>query len=378
MMPSPQLIGAKEPALRVEAVSDYESFLAIEPEWNRLVHTIAPDHPFLEHMWLRTWWDAFGAGSRLRVLVARDANGTAGIAPLILTRIRMFGLPVRRLGFFYNAHVPRAGFLVARRPRDVYRAIWEHLMHARDWDLLQLCQLPEGSETLHEISRLAAKDCRIGLWRSQASPYIPIEGSWQDFFGALPGRQRYNLRNRLKRLQQAGPAELETVHAADTAALDTALRLEAMAWKGANGTAIASDHTTSHFYRLLAGRAATRGWLRLHFLRCGDTHAAFDYSLAYGNRLHLLKLGYDPAFAPYSPSNLLLLRVLERAFEECWESYDFLGDEAEWKLRWTKQVQPHYWLFVLPRSVKGRALHFAKFTAAPIWKRLRDWMRRQR
>ena len=46
------------------------------------------------------------------------------IAPLILTPIRMWGIKVRRLGFFYNAHVPRADFLIAQRPR---RGLPRHL-----------------------------------------------------------------------------------------------------------------------------------------------------------------------------------------------------------------------------------------------------------
>jgi CelD/BcsL family acetyltransferase involved in cellulose biosynthesis len=114
----------------------------------------------------------------------------------------------------------------------------------------------------------------------------------------------------------------------------------------------------------------------LHFLRCGDARAAFDYSLHYANRIHLLKVGYDPTFAAYSPSNLLLNQVLERAFDEGAEEYDFLGECADWKLRWTPLSKPHCWLFVFSNSAKGRALDFAKFRLVPLWKswnaRLRD------
>jgi hypothetical protein len=72
------------------------------------------------------------------------------------------------------------------------------------------------------------------------------------------------------------------------------------------GTAIACDPDITRFYVTYALRAADRGWLRLHFLRAGSARVAFDYSLSFANRIFLLKLGYDPAFAPFSPSNLLL------------------------------------------------------------------------
>src|SRR5262245_48531803 len=269
-VPYPRLISPAQPALSVETITDYPSFLDLEPEWNRLVGAIAPEHPFFEYAWVRSWWEAFGSHSSLRVLLVKAGSETIAIAPLILTRARMFGVPVRRLGFFYNSHVPRADFLIAKRHGEAYRAIWEHLEISRDWDLLQLCQLPEGSETLREMQRLASLRHGTGAWHSGASPYIPVDRSWSEYLAGLPAKHRSNLRNRIKRLSQAGHVELETVRSADPQALDNAMQIEAAAWKGENSTAILSDPETDMFYRLLATRAARRGWLRLHFLRCGE------------------------------------------------------------------------------------------------------------
>src|ERR1035437_338636 len=114
-------------AIRVETISDYQSFLDLEPVWNEVAEAAGLDHPFLEHAWVRTWWECFGAGSTLQVLVLKAGDQTVAIAPLILTPIRMWGIKVRRLGFFYNAHVPRADFLIAERRGGGYRAIWDYL-----------------------------------------------------------------------------------------------------------------------------------------------------------------------------------------------------------------------------------------------------------
>src|SRR5579864_3072372 len=130
--------------LEIEVLRDYASFLDLEPVWNRLADQADLDHPFLEHAWLRTWWDCFGCGSRLHILLVNEHRKPIAIAPLIETPIRMFGVRLRRLGFFYNSHVPRSGFIVARRSSDVHAAIWNHLVRDSSWDLLQLCQLPAG------------------------------------------------------------------------------------------------------------------------------------------------------------------------------------------------------------------------------------------
>ncbi len=358
--------------IRVETISDYQAFLDLEPVWNEVAEAAGLDHPFLEHTWVRTWWECFGAGSTLRILVLKAGDQTVAIAPLILTTIRMWGIKVRRLGFFYNAHVPRADFLIAERPEEVYRAIWSHLSRSRDWDLLQLCQLPEGSATLEAISGLAAADgCQIVTWLSGASPYVPLRASWGQYFEGLASKHRGNLRNRLKRLNGMGPVEVETITSGEKLmdALEAGLQLEAAAWKGEAGTAISCDPDVSRFYAILARRAAERGWMRLHFLQAGPQRVAFDYSLAYKNRIHLLKLGYDPAYAPYSPSNLLLCMVLQNTFERDVREYDFLGESADWKVQWTKHSRPHYWLFVFSSTSKGRLLHLIKSQLVPFLKR---------
>jgi len=357
---------------RIETITDYQSFLNLEPVWNEVAEAAGLDHPFLEYAWVRTWWECFGSGSALHVLVVRAGDRPIAIAPLILTPIWMWGIKVRRLGFFYNAHVPRADFLIGERREEVYRAIWSHLAEDNSWDLLQLCQLTEGCATLEEIPRLAASDdCSAGVWASEASPYVPLGSSWGEYFDSLAAKHRANLRNRFKRLKATGPVGIETILTAQglTEGLDAGLRLEAAAWKGEAQTAIACDPAVSRFYSTLAGRAAERGWLRLNFLQAGATRMAFDYSLFYNNRMHLLKLGYDPAYARFSPSNLLLCLVLESAFEQGVTEYDFLGADADWKQCWARQVRRHYWLFVFPGTFKGRFLYLIKFRLVPLLKR---------
>jgi hypothetical protein len=166
---------------------------------------------------------------------------------------------------------------------------------------------------------------------------------------------------------------VETVTAEErlAEALDSGLRLEEAAWKRDAGTSISCDPQVQRFYVTFALRAAERHWLRLNFLRAGDRRVAFDYSLDYKNQIFLMKLGYDPAFSAYSPSNLLLSMALERAFEQGLEKYDFLGENADWKRCWAKESTPNSWLFVFASTAKGRWLHFVKFGLIPWWKKNR-------
>ncbi|MBI4609204.1 MAG: GNAT family N-acetyltransferase [Candidatus Rokubacteria bacterium] len=366
------------PAWRVETISDFNSFLDAEAAWNDVVEAAGIDHPFLSHEWVRTWWESFGAGKELHILVVKAGGEPVAIAPLMRSVGWMYGVRVRRLQFISNDHTPRCDFIIARRAGDAYRAIWRALSREQGlWDVLELNQLQAGSRSLDELSRLAARDgFRIGLWRSAESPYVPLVGTWESYLKGLRSHHRANLRNRLKRLSRLGQVELEVVAPDERlgSALEAGLRLEAAAWKGEAGTAIRCHPAVHAFYTRLAERAARRGWLRLSFMAIGDRRIAFSYSLCYRNRLYLLKIGYDPEYAQYSPFNLLCDGVLRKAFAEGLAECDFMGTKDKWKLEWTRETRPHYWLFLFPNAMGPRLIHWAKFQLVPRLQRHRLYL----
>lgn len=361
-----------EREIRFQVVSDYNEFVALEPVWDRVLEAADREHrhPFLEFCWARAWWDCFGKGSTLHVVVVWRNEEPLAIAPLMLSRRRMSGVPVRCLGFLYNSHVPRADFLIGKYPERSYRAIWRYLSTHRSWDVLQLCQLPDNSPTFTAISRLAEDDgFGTGTWDAGSSPRVDTSGAWSEYFESLPAKHRSNLRNRSKRL---GPVERETVSSRPDLreALEDGFRIEASAWKGDAGTAIACSADLRRFYSEFARQAAERGWLRLNFLRAGGKRVAFDYSLVYGNRVFLMKLGYDAEFSACAPSQLLLSMVLRDTFQQGREEYDFLGEFVEWKRSWAKDSTPHRWLYIAAPTLTGRLFHFLKFRLNPLTKRL--------
>lgn len=359
--------------LEVTVVSSYRELLGLEPLWNGLCERAGIDHPFLTHEWIRSWWECFGPDEGLRVLVMRDGTRPVGLVPLMADTTRIYGVGLSRLGFPWNAHTPRLDLLVPDRREEAFEALWRHLRgDLESWDLLQLCQLPEGSSASRRIAELAAEDgYLVGRWASGRSPYVSIRGGWDDYVASLSRKSRGHLKNRLRHLEGLGAVELEVVDGSLglEAALDDGFRLEAAAWKGDAGTAILSRPESRSFYRLLARRAARRGWLRLFFLKLDGRRIACNFSLLYRDILYCLKVGYDPELARSSPSSVLFFLALRDAFAQGLREFDFLGDAEPWKLDWTPEARSHHWLYVLRPSARTRLVHFLKFGLAP---RLRD------
>ena len=357
----------------VEVIDDFQRFVDLESAWNDTVNRANLPHPFLTHEWLRTWWECFGHGRQLHVIVVRDRNHITAIAPLMTESVRLYGLPIRKVDFIHNDHTPRADFIVADSPKESYRAIWETLHSTREnWDLLQLSRVVRGSATESVLSRFANEaGCATGIWTGDVSPYLDLTGTWDSYYRGLPGKFRQNLRNRLSRLLKLGDPRLEVFEDASAiaAARDDALRLEASGWKLDSGTAIRSDSAVHRFYARLAERATDAGWLRLMFLTVGDQRIATSYGSRYRNRLFLFKTGYDPGYAMCSPFKLLTYFAIQNAYREGLTELDFLGDAEPWKLEWTAQSRAHNWLFVFSGTVRARLLHCLKFQMAPELKR---------
>ena len=124
--------------------------------------------------------------------------------------------------------------------------------------------------------------------------------------------------------------------------------------KGGPAPPCAAGGDVRTFYERFARAAARAGWLRLHFLEVNGSKIAFDYSLQYRNRLYVLKTGYDPDFATYSPYNSLCWIKLRDAHARGLEQYDFLGTNDRWKMDSADATRHHLWLFVFSGALTGR------------------------
>ena len=355
---------------KVDVVRDLGGLIDLAPEWDSLVDRCGVDRVFLTHTWFRTWWEAFGADKELYVVTVRSCGELVAVAPMMRTRASIYGVKLEAIHAIYNPHTPRYDFVVdASRHPKLYRLIWNYLVERGGCDAIVLTQIPDSSRTLGVMEDLAReRGWLTGRWEAPASPFIPLNEGYEVFLANVKNSVRYNLRKRYERLLRKGPVDVEVISdpADVAAAMADGLRIEAAAWKGAEGTAIVSDRTVAEFYIQLAKREAELGQLRLSFLRFRGKRIAFSYLLRKGSKLYGLKIGYDPEYHACSPGNMLLNLNLERACAEGIQEYDFLGTDDAWKFEWTKEKREHRWLFCFRNRLSMRLLHRLKFSIVPV------------
>lgn len=361
----------QEAPLHIQEHHSLEAFRSLEAEWNALVETTGAV-PFARHENIGAWIASFAPEAVLVILTARDGLGRLVAAlPLLLERAFFCGLPVRQLISTANTHSSRFD-LVALDPRAAGRAFLDHLLDRPDWDVLRIIDVPEGGAGFQIEAAAVERGLPVGAWESARSPYLTFPSSFEDLLATKSPLFRANLRRRRRQLEKRGVLTVERVTGGGGLAerLDEGLALERRGWKGLQGSAMSQSAETRAFYRAVAEEAARRGHLSLFFLRLDGTPIAFHFGLVHDRVYYVPKLAYDETLTKCSPGLVLLEEVIKDGIARGLVGYDFLGDEAEWKEKWSSSQRPSHWLFIYRNTFRGRVLRAAKFDWGPRLRRL--------
>lgn len=316
-------------------------------EWDALADATAAG-PFVRPGWFDAWTRAFGGGREPRVLTERRDGRLVAVLPLMPGRGGHASAT--------NWHTPAFGAVAA--DADAARAIAAAALD-RSGAWLDCSFLDPGEDFARALLEAGERDGRRVIARPVLrSPYLRLEGDPEAYRRTRPSKFWREIRRRRRRLEDEhgevvvtftdGREDLDRL-------LTEGLAVEGSGWKTERGSAIAQDPATERFYRDVAAWAAQRGWLQLGFVRVAGRAVAFSYSIVLHGTVHVVKVGFDPAFARYAVGTLLTDHAVQRAFEQGMEVYDFLGAEDRYKLDWTEDVRERIRVQAFARTPLGVA-----------------------
>lgn len=311
--------------MRAEELRDWGGLGLGEPAWNALLASSATHVPFLTWQFQTTWWEALGEG-RLHLLGIQDAAGEwAGVLPLYETG----GTEGAVLQLAGGADVADYLDVLARAGDE--EAVWKAALAALGkgaWSGLDLRPVPAASPTLTVLPSLceaAGLACRVE--REERCPVIELPASWDAYLAGLPGKDRHELRRKLRRAESARPRiEVAKSPAGISAFMDSFLGLHR---KSKVGKARFMDERMEEFFRRMGAAMAEKGWAALWLLWLGGHPAAALFCLEYGGTVGLYNSGFDPEARAFSPGVVLIAHTIQDAIARGFRRYDFLrGDEA--------------------------------------------------
>jgi CelD/BcsL family acetyltransferase involved in cellulose biosynthesis len=318
---------------------------------------------FCNWEWIGTWWEHFGTGRDLRLLVIRRNGQLKGVLPLFSER-RFFGRDGRvgRVLAYCSAtdlHPDPLDIISAQADAgECVEAVLDYLWKtATDWDVLHLRFLTEDSDLLRGLTRANRGD--VASQTISRAPYIPITGTYENYLRGLSGNERSKI-GRCRRKLIDGQGVAYTDLAAEDRQRILQMLLELHRKRAAEKKIQSSFARTDviAFHRDLLNRMdRSQVWLR--GLRRGDEVIAVFYGYALGGRVFYYQLGHSPAWGAFSPGIVLLQETIREAFERGYTEYNLLQGEEEYKYRWTGQIRQLYAADVFNRTLCGRLSRWA-------------------
>lgn len=326
--------------------------------WHRLACEYGDAGIFIGPSWFETWWEAFGTDKALRVVVLEKYKCVEAIFPC---HVALMGNGEKQRSQFRsltNDHTCFYDFLIGADSRSEamgkFLAMLPKLAHGQNCIVESLPSFSPNIPLLLGLMR----ERRIPAHSIQeaCAPWLSVSGNWDEFLAGIPRKLRNTIKRCRKKAEEIGTVNFINIEQGPqiSSELEALFELEAMSWKGEEGTAIKVDRQVVQFYRRLADWAIRDRRLLIFLHNLNGRMISASLCLRSGATVFGLKLAHDISLGKLSPGTLLQGDILKHLFSQSDIAvYNFLGSCDEWKMRWGASSGQNHSVTIYPASPIG-------------------------
>ncbi len=281
---------------------------------------------FVLPSWLKVWWSVFSAKLPPHLVSVRDRGELIGVAPLLLENgeARFLGDP-DVCDYLDFVVAPGRGY-------DFFRILINHLRQ-EGVTHLDLKPIRADSKLLNELIHVAENlDCEVSCDAEDITLELELPATWEEFLHTLTGKQRHEVRRKLRRLQEAADIRYRVVEEFKKIMGEMETFLALFGLSRSDKAAFMTAQMTS-FFRSLAEAMAEAHILKLFFLDLDGTPAAAVMCFDYNSTMHLYNSGYDERFSSLSVGLLSKVLTIKESIQRGGKKYDFLKGAEDYKHR---------------------------------------------
>jgi len=303
-----------------------ETFDSINAYWLNPHDHLNWDCLFVLPGWLKAWWDTFGSGRIPYLCSVRFKNELIGIAP--------FMIQDESAHFMGDADVCDYLDVIVCPGRGIefFEALGQHFRQ-QGISRLDLGAMRAESVVLSDISAAAKRlDYKVFCEPSDVSMELELPSTWDAFLKGLTGKERHEIRRKLRRLNEAARINFRVVEsrAEVVEQIDTFFELFKL------NRSEKSDFMTGQrasFFRSMAEALAETRILKLFFLDLDEVPAATVMCFDYNSTVYLYNNGYDDRYRSLSIGLLSKVFTIRDSIERGKIKYDFLKGTEVYKKR---------------------------------------------
>ena len=332
--------------MRVEVFTAASAFHDLRAEWRQLLLQLPFQSVFFTPQWQETWWRHFGATHQLFLLTVRSDDGTLqGLAPLMRsegadTPPRLALIGDLELCDYLDV------LMVPAQQQEVGQALVQYLV-AHSGEELELClpNLSQDSPTpgvFHDS--LIHQGLTVEVEQIETCPTAVLPTDWEAYLATLRGKDRHELRRKLRRAETAVRLEYRVTNTAAqlNEDVDTFVALHRMSQQDAKQGFMTPEKEA--FFRDMAQQLWPHGWLELAFLYADGEPIAALCCFAYGTTYAAYNSGYHPAYADLSAGIVLFADRIRQAIARGFTAFDFMRGNEPYKYRFGATDRPLYQL----------------------------------
>ena len=274
--------------------------------------------------WLKVWWQIFGAEKKMHLATVRQAEDIIGIAPLMLQDGEASFMGDTDVCDYHD-------FIVVPGKSDEFFCALLDDLNSRGVKQLNLEAVRPDSTVKTALMDVAkAKGCEVSCKKLDFSYELQLPDTWDEYLLLLKGKQRHEIRRKLRRLDEAGIVSYRIVDdpAGVKAEIETFFKLFKMS---RNDKEMFMTAEMTSFFRSLTRTLAEEKMLKLFFLDFNGTPAAAAICFEYESGVYLYNNGFDIKFSSLSVGILSKVFSIHNSIQRGKQKYDFLKGAETYK-----------------------------------------------
>ncbi|UCH50903.1 MAG: GNAT family N-acetyltransferase [Chloroflexota bacterium] len=297
-----------------------EDFDSIYPDWKKLQDKSPAGSFFSSPEWSKIWWQQLGSGAELYLGAVRQEGKTIGIAPLRANdNVASFIGSIDVCDYL--------DFVVAPGEEESFFSELLDNLRAGGILRLDLAPLRPDSTVIKDLVKVAPRQAwQVSCSGEDVSVELDLPATWEDYLQLLSGKQRHELKRKLRRLDEEG--ELNYRHSTDANQNDIDIFLRLFQISRQDKAAFLTPQMES-FFRAAATVMAEQGLLNLDILELNKKPVAATICFNYKDTVYLYNSGYEPEYGWLSVGVISKALCIKDSIERNKKRFDFLkGGEA--------------------------------------------------
>lgn len=338
-----------ENKINIRIVKNSLDFNNLKYCWDKLSSNMPP---FCSYDWLFKWWNVYSKNNDLMIIVAEYNGNIAGIAPLYVENFSAINfLKLKKLSFLGSDLADYSDFIIENSDkRDIiFESLFRYILQMKNIDTLDFRRINSRSPNF-DLWNKFSRQSRFKFLKSKECPFLNLYlyKNYDEYYGQLSKSLKRNLITRANKLKNDGLKQEITISkdiTAEDIELIAKINKQRQAFKVNQGDlkrfCYFSDINKKKFIQKYFCNNTQNNTL-LAYLKLNDTVVSYILALEDSKSIYYWNTAVNPEYLNYAPSKFLIASMIEYAFDNNKQIFDFLRGKSPYKQEWSNGCSVNY------------------------------------